>query len=67
MDSNNEIKEISVALNELFEKVEKLKLKLDSLCKQTGGCDHIKAINREILKKKEFINGTYINAFREEE
>lgn len=67
MDSNDEIKEISVALNELFEKVEKLKLKLDSLCKQTGGCDHIKAINREILKKKEFINGTYINAFREEE
>jgi hypothetical protein len=67
MDSNNEIKEISVALNELFEKVEKLKLKLDSLCKQTGGCDHIKAINREILKKKELINGTYINAFREEE
>ena len=46
MDSNNEIKEISVALNELFEKVEKLKLKLDSLCKQTGGCAHIKAINR---------------------
>lgn len=67
MDSNDEIKEISVALNELFEKVEKLKLKLDSLCKQTGGCDHIKAINREILKKKELINGTYINAFREEE
>jgi hypothetical protein len=67
MDSNNEIKEISVALNELFEKVEKLKLKLDSLCKQTGGCDHIKAINREILKKKELINGTYINSFREEE
>ena len=67
MDSNNEIKEISVALNELFEKVEKLKLKLDSLCKQTGGCAHIKAINREILKKKEIINGTYINAFREEE
>tara|TARA_R110000751_G_scaffold87750_1_gene173833 strand:- start:341 stop:544 length:204 start_codon:yes stop_codon:yes gene_type:complete len=67
MDSKNEIKDISVALNELFEKVEKLKLKLESLCKQTGGCDHIKAINREILKKKEVINGTHIHAFREEE
>ena len=67
MDSKNEIKDISVALNEIFKKVEKLKLKLESLCKQTGGCDHIKAINREILKKKEVINGTHIHAFREEE
>ena len=50
MDSKQEeINEISSAVNELLIKVEKLKTKLDSLCKETGGCDHIKKMNREIL------------------
>jgi hypothetical protein len=39
------------------------------LCKETGGCDHIKKINREILRKKErdILNATHINTLREEE
>jgi len=69
MDSKqDEIIEISFAINELFEKVEKLKSKLDNLCKETGGCDQIKKINREILRNKDSIlNATHINALREEE
>jgi|TARA_A100001515_G_C4413643_1_gene157980 acyl-[acyl carrier protein]--UDP-N-acetylglucosamine O-acyltransferase len=70
MDSKqDEIRQISSAINELFEKVEKLKSKLDSLCNETGGCEQIKKINREILKKKErsILNGTHINTLRKEE
>ena len=70
MDSKqDEIRQISSAINELFEKVEKLKSKLDSLCNETGGCEHIKKINREILRKKErsILNGTHINTLRKEE
>ena len=70
MDSKQEeINEISSAVNELLVKVEKLKTKLESLCKETGGCDHIKKINREILRKKErdILNATHINTLREEE
>jgi len=69
MDSNqDEIQEISFTINELFEKIEKLKSKLDSLCNETGGCKHIKKINREILKKKDnILNGTHINTLRKEE
>ena len=49
MDSKQEeINEISFAVNELLVKVEKLKTKLDSLCKETGGCDQIKKINQQI-------------------
>lgn len=69
MDSDQEeIRQISSAINELFEKVDKLKSKLDNLCKETGSCDQIKKINREILKKKDSIlNATHINALRKEE
>ena len=70
MDSKQEeINEISSAVNELLVKVEKLKTKLESLCKETGGCDHIKKINREILRKKErdILNATHINTLREKE
>ena len=70
MDSKQEeINEISSAVNELLVKVEKLKTKLESLCKETGGCDHIKKINREILRKKErdILNATNINTLRKEE
>ena len=69
MDSKqDEIQQISFAINELFEKVEKLKSKLDSLCNETGGCAHINKVNREILKKKDnILNGTHINALRKEE
>ena len=70
MDSKQEeINEISFAVNELLVKVEKLKTKLDSLCKETGGCDQIKKINQQILRKKErnILNATHINALREEE
>ena len=70
MDSKQEeINEISSAVNELLAKVEKLKSKLDSLCKETGGCDQIKKINQQILRKKErnILNATHINALREEE
>ena len=69
MDSKqDEIQQISFAINELFEKVEKLKSKLDSLCNETGGCEHIKKVNREILKKKDnILNATHINALRKEE
>ena len=69
MDSKQEeINEISFAVNELLVKVEKLKTKLDSLCKETGGCDQIKKINQQILRKKErnILNATHINALREE-
>ena len=69
MDSKQEeINEISSAVNELLVKVEKLKTKLESLCKETGGCDHIKKINREILRKKErdILNATNINTLRKE-
>ena len=70
MDSKQEeINEISSAVNELLVKVEKLKSKLDSLCKETGACDQIKKINQQILRKKEhnILNATHINALREEE
>ena len=69
MDSNqDEIGQISSAINELFEKVDRLKLKLDNLCKETGSCDQVKKINREILKKKDSIlNATHINTLRKEE
>jgi outer membrane murein-binding lipoprotein Lpp len=70
MDSKQEeINEISSAVNELLAKVEKLKSKLDSLCKETGGCDQIKKINQQILRKKErnILNATHINALCEEE
>jgi len=69
MDSDQgEIRQISSAINELFEKVDRLKSKLYSLCNETGGCEHIKKVNREILKKKDSIlNGTHINALRKEE
>jgi outer membrane murein-binding lipoprotein Lpp len=68
MDSKQEeINEISSAVNELLAKVEKLKSKLDNLCRETGGCKQIKKINRQLLKKKERINGTHINSLREEE
>ena len=69
MDSDQEeIRQISSAINELLEKVDRLKSKLDNLCKETGGCEHIKKVNREILKKKDSIlNGTHINALRKEE
>ena len=69
MDSKQEeINEISSAVNELLVKVEKLKSKLDSLCKETGACDQIKKINQQILRKKErnILNATHINALREE-
>ena len=69
MDSKQEeINEISSAVNELLVKVEKLKTKLESLCKETGGCDHIKQMNREILRKKErdILNATNINTLRKE-
>ena len=69
MGSNqDEIRQISSAIDELFEKVDRLKSKLDNLCKETGGCDQIKKINREILKKKErnILNATHINTLREE-
>tara|TARA_Y100001951_G_C11099383_1_gene161166 strand:- start:339 stop:548 length:210 start_codon:yes stop_codon:yes gene_type:complete len=69
MDSKQEeINEISSAVNELLVKVERLKSKLDSLCKETGSCDQIKKINQQILRKKDSIlNATHINALREEE
>ena len=70
MDSKQEeIDEISSAVNELLVKVEKLKTKLESLCKETGACDQIKKINQQILRKKErnILNATHINALREEE
>jgi len=68
MDSKQEeINEISSAVNELLAKVEKLKSKLDNLCRETGGCKQIKKINRQLLKKKERINATHINSLREEE
>ena len=69
MDSDQEeIRQISSAINELLEKVDRLKSKLDNLCKETGSCDHIKKINREILKKKDSsLNATHINALRKEE
>ena len=69
MDSKQEeINEISSAVNELLVKVEKLKTKLDSLCDETGACDQIKKINQQILRKKDSIlNATHINALREEE
>ena len=70
MDSKQEeINEISSAVNELLVKVEKLKSKLDSLCKETGACDQIKKINQQILRKKErnILNATHINTLREEE
>ena len=69
MDFNkDEIQQISSSINELFEKVDRLKSKLDNLCKETGGCDQIKKINREILRKKErdILNATHINTLREE-
>ena len=69
MDSKQEeINEISSAVNELLVKVEKLKTKLESLCKETGSCDHIKQMNREILRKKErdILNATNINTLRKE-
>ena len=70
MDSKQEeINEISSAVNELLVKVEKLKTKLDSLCDETGACDQIKKINQQILRKKErnILNATHINTLREEE
>ncbi len=69
MDSDQEeIRQISSAINELLETVDKLKSKLANLCKETGSCDQIKKINREILKKKDnILNGTDINALRKEE
>ena len=62
-----EIHEISFAVNELLAKVEILKSRLDSLCNETGGCDQIKKINQQILRKKNNLNGTHINTLREEE
>ena len=70
MDSNQEeIRQISSAIDELFEKVDRLRSKLDNLCKETGGCDQIKKINREILRKKErnILNATHINTLCEKE
>ena len=68
MDSKQEeINEISSAVNELLVKVEKLKSKLDSLCKETGACDQIKKINQQILRKKErnILNATHIKHLRQ--
>ena len=69
MDSKQEeINEISSAVNELLVKVEKVKTKLDSLCDETGACDQIKKINQQILRKKDSIlNATHIDTLREEE
>ena len=45
-----EINSIQFALTELQKKVDKLKTKLDKLCKETGGCDRVKNVNKEILE-----------------
>lgn len=47
-----EINSIQFALTELQKKVDKLKTKLDRLCKETGGCDRVKNVNKEILESK---------------
>ena len=69
MDSNKKktVEVLNTALIELVEKVEQLKIRLDVLCKETGGCKQIKRVNKELLAKKESNNGTHINALREEE
>ena len=45
-----EINSIQFALTELQKKVDKLKTKLDRLCKETSGCDRVKNVNKEILE-----------------
>jgi len=69
MDSNKKkaVEVLNTALIELVEKVEQLKIRLDVLCKETGGCTHIKQINKELTAKKESNNGINLNALREEE
>ena len=57
MDSNQEeIRQISSAIDELFEKVDRLRSKLDNLCKETGGCDQIKKrVGNANSKWKEYL------------
>tara|TARA_R100000664_G_scaffold32439_1_gene47411 strand:- start:249 stop:416 length:168 start_codon:yes stop_codon:yes gene_type:complete len=52
MNSNKkEINNIQFALTELQEKVNQLKSKLDRLCKETGACDRVKSVNKELLER----------------
>ena len=47
------ISEISSVVASLNLKIEALQAKVEELCKKTGGCDRIKAVNKELLSKKD--------------
>ena len=47
------ISEISSVVANLSLKIETLQAKIDELCKKTGGCDRVKAVNKELLLKKD--------------
>ena len=54
MDSKDRIiSEISSVVASLTLKLETLQAKVDELCKSTGGCAHVKKVNRELLPEKE--------------
>jgi|TARA_R110000744_G_scaffold268988_1_gene382384 hypothetical protein len=54
MDSKDVIiLEISTVVLNLRLKIEALQAKVDELCKKTGGCDRVKAVNKELLLKKD--------------
>jgi|TARA_R110000796_G_scaffold164878_2_gene281725 hypothetical protein len=54
MDSKDRIIfEISNVVLSLSLKIEALQAKVDELCEKTGGCDRVKAVNKELLLKKD--------------
>ena len=54
MDSKDKIiLEIQSVVASLSLKIEALQAKVEELCKKTGGCDRVKAVNKELLLKKD--------------
>ena len=54
MDAKEKIiTEMSIVVASLTLKLEALQTKIDELCKKTGGCDRVKAVNKELLLKKD--------------
>ena len=54
MSSKNEkTNDISNMVNILSEKIKILQDKVNDLCKNTGDCDRIKKVNRELNSKKD--------------
>ena len=62
MDSNDKmIRDISVVIAGLSQKLETLQAKVEELCRSTGACGHIKKANKELITKKEGKLGTNID------